>query len=402
MNRVLFPNQLSNAPQMAMPQRRRSRRRVIILNIVFFLATFFLLDFLYSRTFHNPSGNPRILDPVFHNALRPQFDGYETWGERQYRFVTNNLGFKDAVARDISPKPSTRRVVIIGDSFTEGIGMPFEDSFAGMLAEAGQRRAEKTEFLNAGLSQYSPTLYYRKIKFLLDRGYDFDELVVLPDLTDISDEAKAYFCFDDLPQYKQLCPNVPSQFETRSMNQRDNRREELSLNDVLRAVGASLQRNFAISDALRMTIKFKFQDWHGELKRDQLTPKPLPIGWSISNYDVGDAYAPLGVEGGIERALAHMQALADVLARRHIALTVAVYPWPLSLVQDDPGGRWVAIWRKFCVANCKAFIDTFPAFIAARNAHVDWYERYFISGDHHFSRAGHKIVFDALTEAGLR
>ncbi len=125
------------------------------------------------------------------------------------------------------------------------------------------------------------------------------------------------------------------------------------------------------------------------------------IGWSIPNYDVGDTYAPLGVDGGIARALLHMQALADLLRQRHIGLTVAVYPWPLSLVQADPAGRWVAIWRQFRVSNCKAFVDTFPDFMAARDAHADWYERYFVSGDAHFSAAGHRIVFDALTRAGL-
>jgi hypothetical protein len=396
-------------------QRKKSYRRLRIVTVTaiyrlgIFFAVFLALDFFYSRMFHHPAEIARVIDPAFHHTFRPNFDGYELWGERQYRLFTNNLGFKDAAARNVSLKPDTRRVVLIGDSFTEGLGTPFEASFAGMLAVAGQRRAEKTEFLNAAVESYSPTLYYRRIKFLLDSGYVFDEVVVFPDLSNVNDEATSYFCFDDVPQYKALCRDQTSQLETGGGECSDNRdgalwdylERNFAIHDRLRSIGRSLQQNFAVSDSLRMLVKFKLQVWSGELKRGQLTPS-WRIGWSVPNYDVGDTYAPLGVDGGIDRTLVHMGALADLLAQRHIALTIAVYPWPLSLVQNDPGGSWVAIWRKFCVTKCKAFIDTFPDFIAARDAHpADWYERYFVSGDAHFSAAGHRIVFDALTKAGL-
>jgi hypothetical protein len=99
-----------------------------------------------------------------------------------------------------------------------------------------------------------------------------------------------------------------------------------------------------------------------------------------------------GSKAAFARAVQHMQELAELLAQRHIALVVAVYPWRLSLTQADPGGRWVAIWREFCASRCKEFIDTFPDFIAARDAHTDWYERYYILGDVHFSAAGHRVV----------
>lgn len=396
-------------------ERPKPRRRLLavtlstICRVAIFLAIFLALDFFYSRLFHHPAEIARTFDPVFHHTFRPNFDGYELWGERQYRLFTNSLGFKDAAVRDVTPKPNTRRVVIIGNSFTEGLGMPFKSSFAGMLAAAGQQRAEKTEFLNAAVESYSPTLYYRRIKFLLDSGFVFDEVVVFPDLSNINDEATNYFCFDDIPRYKALCPTKSSQAgpsgdacgDKRDGNLWDDLEQKFAINDRVRTIGRYFQQNFAVSNSLRMLVKFKLQDWSGALKRGQMTPS-WQIGWSVPNFDVGDTYAPLGVAGGIERTLVHMQALADLLAQRHIALTVAVYPWPLSLVQKDPGGRWVELWRKFCATNCKTFVDTFPDFIAARDAHPhDWYEHYFVSGDAHFSVAGHRIVFDALIRAGL-
>jgi hypothetical protein len=88
-----------------------------------------------------------------------------------------------------------------------------------------------------------------------------------------------------------------------------------------------------------------------------------------------------------------MQALADMLKGRGIALTIVVYPWPLQLAESDRNSRQAAIWRRFCVANCKAFIDLFPPFFAEKDAHADWYTRLFIYGDTHFSPAGNALVY---------
>src|SRR5262249_32763549 len=77
-----------------------------------------------------------------------------------------------------------KRFVFIGDSFTEGLGYPWEQTFVGLLS----RSLGEAEILNAAVSSYSPTAYYIKIKWLLDEGYVFDHVVVLIDISDIQDE----------------------------------------------------------------------------------------------------------------------------------------------------------------------------------------------------------------------
>ena len=150
----------------------------------------------------------RIANPVYDHGFAAGFDGYDVWGELRYRLVTNSLGFKDASVRNIPLKPASRRVLLIGDSFVEGIGMSFENSFAGLLRRAGQERREKVEFLNAGVASYSPSIYYKKIKYLLDIGLQFDEVVVFSDTSDVTDEATSYFCIDDDPKYRAHCTSA--------------------------------------------------------------------------------------------------------------------------------------------------------------------------------------------------
>ncbi len=76
-----------------------------------------------------------------------------------YRVRTNSLRFKDASVRDSPLSTPNRRILLLGDSFTEGLGLPFEQTFAGLLYEAGRTLPQPIETLNAGVTSYSPTLY---------------------------------------------------------------------------------------------------------------------------------------------------------------------------------------------------------------------------------------------------
>src|SRR5262249_9110099 len=121
-------------------------------------------------------------------------------------------------------------------------------------------------------------------------------------------------------------------------------------------------------------------------------------GWTVPTINVGQTYAPLGVEGGIARSSKNMTKLADLLASRGIPLSIVVYPWPTQLANEDRDSLQVKIWREFCVHHCKRFINLFPAFFAEKDAHSDWYDRLFNEGDVHFSAEGDRIMFRELSK----
>jgi hypothetical protein len=189
------------------PAKRSLARRAlgVAMMAAYVIALFAALDFLYTRFVYEKDRSARMAHDDYHHGLLPNFEGYETWGRSREKIYTNSLGFKDAKVRDVPAVGSTRRVLLIGDSFTEGVGLKFEDTFAGMLYLAGQQRKEKIEFLNAGTVSYSPSIYYRRIKYLLDAGLKFDEVIVFSDLSDVQDEAIAYFCIDPNPQFQRYC-----------------------------------------------------------------------------------------------------------------------------------------------------------------------------------------------------
>src|SRR5262249_13946103 len=133
------------------------------------IAIFLTLDFAYSSFLHVDARSPRQFHPIYNHGFVPNFEGYDYWGDVRYKIFTNSLGLRDASVRDVPAKGAVRRVMLMGDSFTEGTGVDFEDSFAGMLHSAGMARPDRIEFLAGGVVSYSPTIYYRKTKFLMEQ-----------------------------------------------------------------------------------------------------------------------------------------------------------------------------------------------------------------------------------------
>ena len=378
----MVPDQSASGQKASFWKRAFSPRRMLLNTVLFLycLALFLAFDFAYS-TFtrgEEQARAARIYDPVYDHTLAPKFDGYDVWGEARYRLITNNLGFKDSSPRDVPLQSNVRRILIIGDSFAEGIGLPYERTFAGLLEAAGQARADKVEFLDAGVASYSPSIYYAKIKALLDRGLKFDEVVLLSDSSDVEDEAGSYFCIDEDPAYRKYC-TTPSGAVPEPAIKRD-----------------FFIDHFVVTNRVRVAVKRWILTQLGN-KRRAIEGDHNRIGWTTNNPDPAK-YRPLGVDGAIARSLQNMTRLSELLNSRGIPLTIVVYPWAQQIAQDDRDSRQVHLWQDFCKDRCKAFVNLFPVFFAAADRDKDWYQHLYILGDDHFSAEGNRMLYEELAK----
>ena len=161
----------------------------IVLSIV--LILFLILDFTYSKflTHHKKINTSH---KIFHHHLLP--NSKEIQGGKgvhpKFKVFTNSLGFRDSKVREIELKKKNR-IVFIGDSFTYGVLLDYEYTVPG-LADI-YFREKGIEVLNAGVSSYSPSIYYYKTKFFIEQGLKFSHLIVFIDISDIEDESNVYF-----------------------------------------------------------------------------------------------------------------------------------------------------------------------------------------------------------------
>ena len=255
----------------------------------------------------------RIPNARYHHDLKPNTstDSAE-WGPIRYTVRTNSLGFKDANVRDVPLASSAFRLLVIGDSFTEGVGFPFDATFAGRLATAWRGRG--IEVLNAGVVSYSPVIYWKKIEdLLLRRGLHVNAVLVAIDPSDIQDEALLY----------QLDANG---------------------NVIDRAVPG---HNWWIHNSLLFRVVRKSM-WRLFPRRPlvgcvraETFNLDCRTGWTISEAGMNDRERE-----GLASADTHMRSLAILLRAQGIPLTIAVYPWPQQLLRSERGEFPVRHWHR--------------------------------------------------------
>ena len=96
----------------------------------------------------------------------------------------------------------------MGDSFVEGLGLDYDETFVGLVDSMLREGERAIETLNAGVVSYSPKLYYLKLKGLVDSGLKIDQAIVFVDISDIQDEIV----------YEQFRPRVPVDWAIRLAN----------------------------------------------------------------------------------------------------------------------------------------------------------------------------------------
>jgi hypothetical protein len=237
------------------------------------------------------------------------------------------------------------------------------------------------EVLNAGVSSYSPSIYYNKIKFFIEQGLEFSHLVVFIDISDVEDEVIRYVTEEDT-LYVKAPPKII----------------KLSKKDKIKKF---LKDNFIISYKLIKFIDVRFIDpiYGGNFIMnnpneyiDNIVSKNYKRDkWTIDE-DIRKEYNP-----GIEKSIQYMTLLKDFLDKNNIKLTIVVYPWFTQIYHQDLNSIQVKIWKEFSEKNNNQFINLFPAFINEENKNLNIYERIlldFIPYDVHWNQNGSKKIFE--------
>lgn len=299
----------------------------------------------------------RIKHPVYHHTLAASYDGYAR-GQSEYRFCTNPDGLKSKCGDSGDNK--TYDIGFLGDSFTEGLGLPYEQTFVGLIAE----QMPEKKIANLGVMSYSPTIYYLRLIDFLDKGYTFKELVVYIDISDIQDEAN-YTIVDG--RVVDTIKNIQKQ-------------------QMFPLLNFGLK---GLRDRLRTIF---FPDFRPEVEEPVYSRNFRRGAWTFDPGDEG--YGKVGVKGAIDKSLVMMERLYELCQKRGIKVSVAVYPWPGQILYDVEESRQVKIWREFCAGKCANFYNSFPTFfgLAKSSSKEAVISNYYFKDDMHFNEIGNKLI----------
>ncbi|MBT8421623.1 MAG: hypothetical protein HKN56_07000 [Gammaproteobacteria bacterium] len=309
-------------------------------------------------------------DIYHHDLLANVASDSANWGQLKYSVYTDSLGFKSDRVKSTPLLSERYRILFIGDSFTEGIGYEYDETFVGRIANA--LSGEGIDVLNAGVSSYSPIIYWRKIKYLLeDVGLDVDEVIVFLDISDIQDEAIIWRLADD-----GTVIDIVGEQPVEQMQQKE------GLKGLMKR---RLMFSYFLLNEVHDLI-FPASDYYVDQDRSLWTIDPkLMQAWG---------------QDGLERAAASMSKLAELLRSRGIPLTVAVYPWPDQVAKNDLESIQASYWRDWAGQHGTGFLNYFPCFVTGDVREV--LDNYYILRDSHWNAAGHRLVADEFVSTYRR
>ena len=358
-----------------------AKKTVAIIFITFFLSL--LIDFFFGRLILKGL-DPilvktefygrlmRIDHPIFHHSFLPnvKYENHRGF-EGKNIFCTNNHGFRSECG-EVTKKDFDYG--IMGDSFVEGTSENFEDTFVGIFS----RKKQNLKVANLGIVSYAPSIYYSKIKYLLDNNYKFKHIIFFIDISDLYDDSVFYKLSDN-----------------GIVSERNEKEKGLKRRKFLRS-------NFPLTNYYMFVIKKNRQ-----LKQDNpLTNKDYPFfnkkaaiksEWTFYKQDKHPEYN-LGIIESQKLLLDIMDKTYELLKENNIKMSIVVYPWPQQLQNDSVNSKHVTMWKKFCVNKCVKFINFFPFFFEKKNnsSFLEVYRKYYYWNDIHFNAEGNRIIAEKL------
>jgi GDSL-like Lipase/Acylhydrolase family len=327
------------------------------------VALFFACDFGLGLLLLN--GNPYAPNRYYHHALKPNLSSKARWGFAHYPITTNSLAMRIA-DRPAAPAGNVKwRILFLGDSFTEGVGVPYEQTFVGIIGRRLRQAGTGIEVFDGAVASHSPLLYLLHLQDLIERhGARFDEVVVFVDVSDIQDEL-VYEGFK------------PGRF---------------TLSYVLRRAKEFLVQNSLIAHTLFYDAPALQPVFHA--LRSWVRGRSQPTADTKDFYAIRDAwldndeaFRSWGARG-FALARKNLERLAAYAKSKGVVVSFAIYPWP-RLVRH-PNNRGQLVWEKIAAEDHWTLVDFYPDFAALPDP-----ERLYIKGDVHWNAAGHRFVADA-------
>ncbi len=313
------------------------------------------------RTRNNAERGLGIKHAIYHHTLAANYNGLTSFDQQsEYRFCTNDGGFKSDCNNIINGKAYD--IAFLGDSFTEGIGLPYEKTFVGLIAA----QLPDKKVANLAVAWYSPSIYYLKLQELLNDGYTFKELVVYIDISDIFNEAN----------YAIIDGKVVDTIENTSKHY-----PFPLINFGLKG----FKSRFLLDTKLGPHVKSLDLN-------DEIYKKNTKGSWTYDDSDEG--FGKLGRQGSIDKSVALLEKIHALCKKNNIKLSVGVYPWPGQLLYDTQESKQVKIWLDFCSSKCAHFYNSFPTLfkLAEDSSKKAVIGQYYFNGDMHFNEAGNQLI----------
>ena len=351
--------------------------------LLILILDFFIGDYVSKNIIKANDLQKNVAHLVYHHELKKNLNKF-TWYNNvfKHQICTDIYGFKTS-CKENKRDMKKSDFAFIGDSFTEGLGLNYEDTFVGMFAN----RRKDQKIVNLGVESYSPKIYYKKIQYLINDGFVFKNLIIFFDISDILNEN--FYTIDE-----------HGNISTRG--KLDNNSKIYSDYKFLFRMKKLLKENFVISYFLYRQFKIKIKNLnHKNLQNSYEIFNDKHLIHARSTFE--NKYSNRDkrwIEFGKKESLKYIDEIYKLGKKNNFTISLAVYPWPSQILYDNDTARKTLgqFWRDYCDNKCKYFINYLEVFhdLKKERSSENIVKDYYFKSDVHFNQKGNHLIFLGL------
>ena len=343
----------------------------------------------------------KILDPILVHSFVPLSSCQVKAAEWDVSYKINSHSLRD-VEHSWEKPENTYRILIVGDSYTEGQGVEIEETYSKVLEKKLNESLDKNiEVIIAGIAGWSPLPEYLYLgKYGID--YHPDLVILMFNTTDFSDE---YFHESVLTS------------EARRLLSEGSSSDEIFSSDDLEVFDIVTKENLALTGKRALINKFKvFLTKNFEIfKRLEVIKKSFERKTQIKSVKnnamaITNLEKPEDYDDAFIRPKKNILRIKKLIEENDSSLLFVVFPLGHIVGPDEwAKGRLEfgfeigKTYSNQALTDIKSWaktqaIDTFDLTVALSQAKKGSSQKLYFDFDGHWTRYGNQIVTDTLAD----
>ena len=321
------------------------------------------------------SRNYSLKSIKFHHEIAPNIEVYEHWGNKKYKVVTNEHSLRVLNKDKRIINNSKKNIGFFGDSFVYGSGIEYKNHFINILDE----KNNNYNLLNLGFVSYSPSIYYKKLKYFLEvKNFKFDKIFLFIDHSDIQDEGIFY----RENSKGDIVRKWYSDTEVKNKNKKYIVKNYLKQNSFI----FKFYEHFnspKISERSKKCILNKSKKQY----IDYLEPERFGYGYKK------EIYKEKWVDEGINIILGYLDKILILSKEYNFELHIVYYPSAMEILDKVHffSSKHFNFLNEWSFKNKINFINNYNEFNQHNDEKIN-YLKNFIECDNHWNKNGHNII----------
>ena len=290
--------------------------------------------------------------------------------------ITDEMGLRVG-KKSLKKDEKKKNIFIFGDSFTYGVGIDYEKTYAGMI----EMKFSNYNVYNFGVGSYSPSVHLYKLKKILKKNIIPEKILLFLDLTDLIDEASRWN-YDDSTENVNLTTNLV--YKNSKIKEKFTKRNFKITNNISSYVNYHLRNlreltNIKLND--KRKIKTSIQGSFTYKDQNLLDKRFWKNGFFLK---------------GKTNLRKRLLQIADISKKNNIEFYLIIYPWAETLEFGQKNFSWSEFAKEICSNNNCNLIDTIPDFVNYKNQNINWSTELYFLNDEHFNEKGAQLLFKSI------